>query len=94
MVKKKYIYMYISVLLIEMEKSDFMLVFKVLTDERMQNAISETTSEVLSEAPDADHTEETYKKILKAQTRKARQVVIDMHSAMSNLMLKYVLLFF
>lgn len=59
----------------------------VLEDERVQDAISESTTNILSEAPEVEHTQETYKKILLSQARKAKEIVADMHAAMSNLSL-------
>lgn len=63
--------------------------FQVLKDERMKEAIEETAREMENSAPAEEQGEELYRQIFTAQEARARKILLDMRSTLSDLLLRY-----
>lgn len=62
--------------------------FQVLQDERMKEAIEDTTKELVKTAPEEEQSDELYKQIFTAQEARARRILYDMRSTLSDLLLR------
>lgn len=60
----------------------------VLQDERMKEAIEDTTKELVKTTPAEEQSDELYKQIFTAQEARARRILYDMRSTLSDLLLR------
>lgn len=60
----------------------------VLADERMKEALHKTTQQLACSAPQEAQSDEQYKQIFMAQEARARRILLDMRSTLSDFLLR------